>query len=60
MEDRTTMTRRAYRADEIAVMLGISRAEAYNLIRDGHIRSIRVGRLILVPTEALEEFLHTA
>lgn len=60
MDEKAPMTRRAYRAEEIAAMLGISRAAAYNLIRDGHIRSIRVGRLVLVPVETLDEFLHTA
>lgn len=60
MNEGTTMTRRAYRADEIAAMLGISRSEAYNLVREGHIRSIRIGRLVLVPVEALDEFLHSS
>ena len=49
--------RRTYRVDEIAKMLGVSRAGAYNLVYSGYIRSIRAGRLILIPVEALEEFL---
>ena len=59
MEKNVDTTRRTYRVEEIAEMLGVSRAAAYNLVKDGYIRSIRAGRIILVPVEALDEFLHT-
>ena len=49
--------RRTYRVDEIATLLGISRSGAYKLINDGYIRCIRAGKLILVPVEALDEFI---
>lgn len=49
--------RRTYRVDEIAEPLGISRSGAYKLVNAGYIRSIRAGKLVLVPVEALEEFL---
>ena len=43
--------------NETARRLGISRAKLYQFILDGSLRSIRIGRRRLVPTEALGEFL---
>ena len=57
MERVEETVRRTYRVEELATMLGISRAAAYNLVGAGYIRAIRAGRLILVPVDALEEFL---
>ena len=54
-----SVVRRTYRVEEVAKMLGVGRATAYNLVKEGYIRSIRAGGLILVPVEALDEFLHT-
>jgi len=59
MERVEETVRRTYRVEEIATMLGISRAAAYNLVGAGYIRAIRAGRLILVPVDALEEFLQS-
>ena len=53
-------TRRAYRVDEIAELLGISRSGAYKLVNGGYIRCIRVGKLILIPVDAFEEFMNNA
>jgi excisionase family DNA binding protein len=57
MERVEDTVRRTYRVEEIATMLGVSRAAAYNLVGAGYIRAIRAGRLILVPVDALDEFL---
>lgn len=57
MERVEDTVRRTYRVEEIATMLGVSRAAAYNLVGSGYIRAIRAGRLILIPVDALEEFL---
>ena len=59
MERVEDTVRRTYRVEEIATMLGVSRAAAYNLVGAGYIRAIRAGRLILVPVDALEEFLQS-
>ncbi len=59
MERVEETVRRTYRVEEIATMLGISRAAAYNLVGAGYIRAIRAGRLILIPVDALEEFLRS-
>jgi excisionase family DNA binding protein len=42
---------------EAAKMLGISRNFAYQLVREGKIPSIRLGKRILIPRIALEEML---
>lgn len=43
--------------EEAAPMLGIGRCGVYALIRSGQLRSIKVGRKILIPLSAIEEFL---
>ena len=49
--------RRAISVDEAAIQLGIGRSLAYELVREGRLRSVRAGNRILVPIVALEEFL---
>ena len=44
------------RVEDLMPILGIGRT-AYELIRSGQIRSVRVGRQIRIPREALLEFL---
>ena len=43
--------------EELMPILGIGRNTAYELIRSGQIRSIRIGRQIRIPRDALLEFL---
>ena len=45
------------RVEELMPILGIGRNTAYELIRCGQIRSIRIGRQIRIPRDALLEFL---
>lgn len=45
------------RVDDLMPILGIGRNTAYELIRSGQIRSIRIGRQIRIPRDALLEFL---
>ena len=45
------------RVEELMPILGIVRNTAYELIRSGQIRSIRIGRQIRIPRDALLEFL---
>lgn len=57
MEKSVESVRITYRVEEVAKMLGVSRSAAYNLVGDGYIRSVRVGRLISIPADALDEFI---
>ena len=42
---------------EVAEVLGLGRNTVYELVQQGKIRSIRIGRQIKVPKSALVEFL---
>ena len=54
-EERMTMS-----VEEAAVRLGISRALAYELVRRGELPRLRLGRRIVIPLKALEEFVDAA
>ena len=43
--------------EDLMPILGIGRNTAYELIRSGQIRSVRIGRQIRIPRESLLEFL---
>ena len=45
------------RVEELIPILGIGRNTAYELVRSGHIRSIRIGRQLRVPKDAVLDFL---
>lgn len=45
------------RVADLMPLLGIGRNTAYELIHSGQIRSVRIGRQIRIPREALLEFL---
>ena len=45
------------RVGDLMPILGIGRNTAYELIRSGQIRSVRIGRQIRIPRDALLEFL---
>ena len=45
------------RVEDLMPILGIGRNTAYELIRSGQIRSIRIGRQIRIPRDALLDFL---
>ena len=49
--------RKAFRPHEVARLLGVSRAFGYQLVKQGRIRSVRCGHAILVPADAVDEFL---
>lgn len=47
----------ALRVEEMAHILSISRNSAYELVRSGQIRAVKVGRIYRIPKSALDEFL---
>ena len=47
----------ALRVEDLMPILGIGRNTAYELVRSGQIRSIRVGRQLRIPRDAVAEFL---
>lgn len=52
MDPRLTL-----KVEEAARLLGISRSHAYDLVRDGVIPSLRLGRRIVVPRRAIDAML---
>ena len=53
VETRLTVT-----VEEAAKILGIGRALAYEAVRTGQIKSVRIGRRILVPLAPLQKMLN--
>lgn len=45
------------RVEDLTAILDIGRNTAYELVRSGQIRSVRVGRQIRIPKDAVQEFL---
>ena len=50
----------ALRVEELMPILGIGRNTAYELVRSGQIRSIKVGRQLRIPKQALIDYLTTS
>ena len=45
------------RVEDLMPILGIGRNTAYELVRSGKIRSIRIGRQLRIPKDALQDYL---
>ena len=45
------------RVKDLMPVLDIGRNTAYELVRSGQIRSVRVGRKLRIPKQAVEDFL---
>jgi excisionase family DNA binding protein len=43
--------------DEAAKVLRIGRTQAYTAVRSGEIRSIHIGKRVLIPTNAIRQLL---
>ncbi|MDF9409551.1 helix-turn-helix domain-containing protein [Pelotomaculum isophthalicicum JI] len=53
MRQTAQIERKFLPVEEVAVITGLSRSGAYKAIRDGYIDSVKIGRRVLVPVEAL-------
>ncbi|MFD7977529.1 helix-turn-helix domain-containing protein [Streptomyces sp. NPDC059071] len=51
------LTRRLHPVEDAAYVLGFERTTAWQEIRLGRLRTVRVGRRRLVPTEYIEEYV---
>jgi len=49
--------RDAYNIDEVAARLALSPRKIWELTKSGDLRTVRVGRRVLVPASAIAEFL---
>lgn len=50
----------ALTVEDLSQLLSIGRNTAYELVRSGKIRSIKVGRIYRIPQSAVDEFLNEA
>ncbi|MFJ4772420.1 helix-turn-helix domain-containing protein [Streptomyces uncialis] len=50
-------TCRLLRVEDAALVLGVKRSTAYEEIRRGRLRTVRVRRRRLIPTEYVEEYI---
>ena len=46
-----------YTIQEAAILLNLGRSSMYQAVRNGSIPSVKLGRRILIPRTALEQFL---
>jgi excisionase family DNA binding protein len=51
------MAKQIATVNETAKVVRIGRGQAYRAVNDGTIRSVRIGKKIMVPTSAIREFL---
>ncbi len=59
-QGRDESDRKVWTVSEVARLLGISRAHAYDLVAQGAIPHVRLGRRIVVPKIAVDELLRGA
>ena len=48
---------RTYKVEEIAAMLNIDRTSAYNLVKEGHFKIVRIGNAIRISKKSFDEWL---
>ena len=48
---------RTYKVEEIAAMLNIGRTSAYNLVKEGHFKIVRIGNAIRISKKSFDERL---
>jgi excisionase family DNA binding protein len=53
----SVVPKRFLKADEIAITLNIGRAKAYNMMANGDLPIVRIGRAVRVPAEALDAWI---
>ena len=59
-ENRTPVNvpeQRTYKVEDIAGMLNIGRTSAYNLVKEGHFKTVRVGNAIRISKKSFDEWL---
>ena len=54
---KSVPARRTYHVDEIAQILGIGRSSAYELVKQGHFKIVRIGTAIRISKKSFDEWL---
>ena len=50
---------KTYRVEDIAKILDIGRSSAYNLMREGHFKTVRIGTAIRISRKSFDEWLES-
>ena len=50
---------KTYRDEDIAKILDIGRSSAYNLVREGHFKTVRIGTAIRISRKSFDEWLES-
>ena len=50
---------KTYRVEDIAKILDIGRSSAYNLVREGHFETVRIGTAIRISRKSFDEWLES-
>jgi excisionase family DNA binding protein len=56
-QDLSTSVKRTYTVDEIAEILVISKSSAYELVKQGHFRTVKIGASIRVSKKSFDDWL---
>lgn len=48
---------RTYKVEDIAAILNIGRTSAYNLVKEGHFKIVRIGNAIRISKKSFDEWL---
>ena len=56
-QNNDASVRRTYQVEEIAGILGIDRSSAYELVKQGHFKIVRIGTAIRISKKSFDEWL---
>jgi len=54
---RDVSEKRTYTVEEIAAILGISKSSAYELVKQGHFRAVKIGASIRISKNSFDDWL---
>lgn len=58
-EKRKLPESRTYTVEDIAAMLNISRTSAYQLVKEDHFKTVRIGTAIRISKKSFDEWLES-
>jgi len=57
VQEKKIPDKRTYTVEDIAAILGIGRTSSYNLIKEGHFNTVRIGSAIRISKKSFDEWL---
>ena len=58
-QSKGTPDRRTYRVEEIATILDIGRSSAYELVKQGYFKTVKIGSAIRISKKSFDEWLES-